>query len=88
MQKKVGQKVAHAKLLAQVAMGLGEGDKQWARTISNTWNAYVRSMYYKIAEHENLEKDMQEEYKLMANFKPKVTLDKDGKATVTGIPLN
>jgi hypothetical protein len=86
MVKKVGQEVAKSRLLAQIAMGAGNGDKSWARSISNIWSEFLRCVYYMEAQHENLEKDMQEEYKRFSHLRPKMTIQQDGSLKVTGIP--
>ena len=86
MRNKVGQEVYKSKLLAHIAMGSGNGDKTWARSISNIWNDYLRSVYYQEAEHEDLEKNMQEEYAKMAHLKPKLVIQEDGSLKVIGIP--
>ena len=44
MQKKVGQEIAVTRLLAQVAIAGGNGDKSWTRAISNVFNDYIRSL--------------------------------------------
>lgn len=87
MQKKVGQEVAKARLLAQIAIATGgNGDKTWSRSISNIWNDFLRSVYYLEAEHEDLEKDMLVEYDKIKNLRPKITKLKDGTLKVTGLP--
>ena len=86
MVKKVGQEVSKARLLAQIAMAAGNNDKSWARSISNIWNEFLRCSYYMEAEHENLEKDMLEEYKKFSHLRPKMTIQADGSLKVTGIP--
>lgn len=86
MQKKVGQEVAKARLLAQIAVGTGGSDKVWTRSISNIWNEFLRSVYYLETEHEDLEKDMQEEYKKFSHLRPQMVVQQDGSLKVTGIP--
>jgi hypothetical protein len=86
MTKKVGQKVAEARLLAQIAMGVGDDDKSWSRSISSIWNDYLRAVYYQEASHKDLEKDMQEEYKKFSHLRPKMVIQKDGSIQVVGIP--
>lgn len=87
MRKKANQELTHSRLLAQVAMGVGgSGNKSWSRSITNTWNAYVRAMTYTTSEIEEIEKDLQEEYKLIAHLRPTVEIAKDGSLTLHGIP--
>lgn len=87
LQKKTSQEVAKARLLAQIAIATGSnGDKTWSRTISNIWNDFLRSVYYLEAEHEDLEKDMLEEYQKIKHLRPKITKQKDGSLKVTGLP--
>jgi hypothetical protein len=86
MQKKVGQEIAVTRLLAQVAIAGGNGDKSWTRSISNVFNDYVRSMYYMEAEHEDLEKSMLQQYNKLKHLRPKLSITKEGNLRVTGIP--
>lgn len=86
MQKKVGQEISKNKLLAQIAIGAGGEDKSWQRTINTIWKEYLRSMYYQEAEHEDLEKNMQDEYNTFKHIRPKMVIQKDGSIEVTGIP--
>jgi hypothetical protein len=86
MHKRVSQKVSEAKLLAQIAMGVGGEDKNWNRTISALWNEYLRGVYYKEHEHKNLELDMQQEYKKFSHLRPKMVIQKDGSLQVVGLP--
>jgi hypothetical protein len=86
MIKKVGQEVAQARLLAQIAIGAGGEDKSWSRSISNIWNEYLRAVYYQQAQHEDLERDMQDEYKKFSHLRPKMVIQEDGSLRVTGIP--
>lgn len=86
MQKKVSLDVSKAKLLAQIAMGASNGDPKWERTVSSIWKEYLRAAYCLEAEHEDLEKDMQAEYKKFSHLRPKLVIQKDGSLKVTGIP--
>ena len=86
MQKKVGLEVSKAKLLAQIAMGVGGADQTWERTVSTIWKEFLRSIYHLDAEHEDLEKNMQEEYNKFRHIRPKMTVQKDGSLKVAGIP--
>ena len=86
MTKKVGQEVSKARLLAQIAVGSGNGDKTWTRSISNIWNEYLRAVYYQQAQHEDLERDMLDEYKKFSHLRPKMVIQPDGSIKVTGIP--
>jgi hypothetical protein len=86
MQKKVGQETSVTKLLAQIAVAEGNGDKSWVRSITTTFNDYLRSMYYLEAEHEDLEQDMLQQYNKFKHIRPKLVIEKDGKIVVRGVP--
>jgi hypothetical protein len=86
MQRKVGKEILRDKLLAYAASAVGNGDKQWSKTISETWNAYTRAAYYLEAEFENIEKDMLTEYNKFKHIRPKVKIGKDGSVEVSGVP--
>jgi len=84
--RKAGQNQAHTRFLAQIAMGIGEGDKKWARDIQNMWNSYVRSIFYIEDANKEAEINMQKEYALISKLRPIMSVAKDGGLEVKGIP--
>jgi len=88
MQKQVNKEVSKAKLLAQMAMTNSGGDKTSERNVSTIWKEYLRAMYYLDSEHEDLEKNMQQEYNKFKNLRPTMSIQKDGSIKVTGLPTS
>lgn len=86
MQKKAGREVTFARLVAQIALSAGNGDKTWSSSISNIWKDYTRAMNYQEAEHKDIEQDLLEQYKKFAHIRPHLFASKDGKLQVKGIP--
>jgi hypothetical protein len=86
MQKKVSQEINRTKLVAQVAMGVGDGNKSWSRSISAMWNEYVRSMYNLESEFQDTEENMRKEYAKMSHLRPKMIIQPDKSLRVVGIP--
>ena len=88
MQKRAGKEIAQTKLLAQIAMAEGQGDKSWVRNVSNIWTDFLRSTYHLDSEKDDLEKNMLAEYKKFKHLKPTVKIDKTGALSVSGIPTD
>ena len=86
MQQRVSQEISKNKLLAQIAMGAGDGDKSWQSNIKTIWSEYIRAINYQRAEYEDLEKDMQSEYNKFKHLRPKMVIQKNGSIELTGIP--
>lgn len=84
--KKVNKEVTINRLLAQIATAAGgDGNKEWANTISGIWNNYINLAYYTEDETQQRETDMQEEYAYWRTVKPKITKDAKGQLVVTGL---
>jgi len=86
MQKRAGKEIAQTRLLAQITVAQGGGDKSWARTVTNIWTDYLRSTYHLDSEKESMEQNMLADYNRFKHLKPEVKIDKTGAITVSGIP--
>lgn len=77
--------IQHAKLLSQIAIGSGAGDKNWFNNINNIWNDYLNLECGTVEEIRDREQDMATEYEKYRYLRPKLTIGADGSLTLTGI---
>lgn len=76
----------HAKLLTQVAIGTGAGDKDWFNNINSIWSEFVNLECGSISEVKDRENEMRKEYEKYRYLKPKITMGKNG-LEVTGLDI-